>query len=258
MDRFLPVQKGNDLSMKIINRHGDANRSPIQLGASILLSCIVIMLILLATHNQMDSAVTKNNRGEVETVCTTSSIVTTEIRSTASSTTTSAEKTTRTTTTTVQITSMIATATESQTIVVVTDPSAFEPQPEPIAPVQEYVEPQPPIQDEAVCTYSDSDAILLAQLINKEASANWDGKIAVANCVVNRANINGISIYDVIFQNGQFTTCWSLGYYSDTDYQAAVQVLTYGSTDTRIYFFDGNHGGLNWFYDQSHGYLYAA
>ncbi len=143
-------------------------------------------------------------------------------------------------------------ATTSQTIVVTTNP------PEPVTEAsipEPYIEPAP----QTVGSYSESDAVLLAQLINKEASASWEGKIAVANCVVNRANVNGISIYDVIYSPGQFTTANQLGYYSDTDYQAAVQVLTYGSSDTRIYYFDGNHPGMvNYFYDSYHNFLYGA
>lgn len=238
--------------MKINNKHGEANRSPLQVGATILLSLIIIMLILLATHNQMDTAATKASKDKENVVCTTQTTIVTGISSMTTST--SIRKTTTSTTTTTTVTTTLMTTTEattSQTIVVTTNP------PEPVteAPIPEpYIEPAP----QPIGSYSESDAVLLAQLINKEASASWEGKIAVANCVVNRANVNGISIYDVIFQNGQFTTCWSLGYYSDTDYQAAVQVLTYGSSDTRIYFFNGNHGGLNWFYDYYYNYLFAA
>lgn len=242
--------------------HGENNRSPLSVGATFIISSLVIILMILATHSQMDSAATKNNREEAETVCTTSSIVTTEISSTTSSTTSSTRTTTRTTTTTAQTTSTIASTTESQTIAVVTDPPISEPQPE---PVQEYVEPQPEsqpepqVQDGVVCTYSDSDVVLLAQLINKEASFNWEGKLAVGSCVLNRASANGQTISQVIYAQGQFTTCWNLGYYTQTDYDAALQILTYGSTDTRIYYFDGCHGdGLNWFYDGNHNYLYGA
>lgn len=242
--------------MKINNKHGEANRSPLMVGATILLSLIIVMLILLATHNQMDSSATKASKDkESVALCTTQTTIVTGISLTTTSISTK-KTTTSTTTTTITVTTTLMTTTEattSQTIVVTTDP------PEPVteAPIPEpepYVEPEP----QPVGSYSESDAVLLAQLINKEASASWEGKIAVANCVVNRANVNGMSIYDVIFQADQFTTAKSLGYYSDVDYQAAVQVLTYGSSDTRIYFFNGNHGGLNWFYDYYYNFLYAA
>ena len=243
--------------------HGENNRSPLSVGATFILSSIVIIFMILATHSQMDSAATKNSREEAETVCTTSSIVTTEISSTTSSTTSSTRTTTKmtSTTTTTSTTTSVTTTIAQESIVLtepVTEPPAPDPQPE---PVQEYVEPQPESQPQngVVCAYSESDIVLLAQLINKEASASWEGKLAVGSCVLNRANANGQTISQVIYSPGQFSTCWNLGYYTQTDYDAALQILTYGSTDTRIYYFDGCHPDFkNWFYDGGHNYLYAA
>jgi len=240
--------------------HGENNRSPLSVGATLILSSIIIMFMMCSTNPKADSVVRKTEGAD--NVCTTTSMVTTEISSTTSSTTSSTKTTTKmtsTTTTTSTTTATTTTIVQESTVLTepVTEPPAPEPQPE---PVQEYVEPQPEPQpqDEVVCAYSESDIILLAQLINKEASANWDGKLAVGSCVLNRANANGQTISQVIYSPGQFSTCWSLGYYTQTDYDAALQILTYGSTDTRIYFFNGNHGGLNWFYSRDYSYLYAA
>lgn len=119
-----------------------------------------------------------------------------------------------------------------------------------------YVEP---VTEAYISTgYNESDIVLLAKLINHEASATYDGKVMVGSCVVNRMNIKGMGVSDVIFEAGQFTTAYSLTTYTDADYQAAQQVLTQGSADTRIYFFNGCHGdGLNWFYDINYNYLGA-
>lgn len=106
--------------------------------------------------------------------------------------------------------------------------------------------------------YTEDDVILLAKLINHEASATYEGKVMVGSCVVNRMNIKGMSVSGVIFESNQFTTAYNLTAYNDLDYQVAQQVLSQGSADTRIYFFDGCHGdGLNWFYDINRNYLGA-
>lgn len=131
---------------------------------------------------------------------------------------------------------------ENQTIAVATEPVYVEPVTEAYISVG----------------YNESDVVLLAKLINREASATYDGKVMVGSCVVNRMNIKGFSVSDVIFEQGQFTTAYSLSTYTDLDYQAAQQVLSYGSSDTRIYYFDGCHpDGLNWFYDINRNYLGA-
>lgn len=250
--------------MKILN---EKHRTPLYVGATVILTSILLGFMLFAAHLKMD---TNHKANEENVVCTTTSMTSTDTTSTTSSTTTSTT-TKKLTTSTQQTTSTTTTQeTTSQMTVVVTEPATEPPAPDPAPEPQPETQPEPqpePVQEsnesigtaEVICKYSESDAVLLAQLINKEASATWEGKIAVGNCVINRANVNGISIYDVIFARGQFTTCYSLGYYTDTDYQAAVQVLTYGSSDTRIYYFDGCHPDCkNWFYDSYHNYLYAA
>ena len=172
---------------------------------------------------------------EVSATCTTSTMISTTTTSTTSSTTTSV-----TTTTSMAETVLMTQPIEvNQTIAAVTEPTTA------------WVEPEP------VWT-SEDDVILLAKLINHEASAAYDGKVMVGSCVVNRMNVKGMGVADVIFEAGQFTTAYSLTTYTDADYQAAQQVLTQGSADTRIYFFNGCHGdGLNWFYDINYNYLGA-
>ena len=175
---------------------------------------------------------------EVSTTCTTSTTMSTTTTSTTSSTTTS----TTTTTFMAETTLMTQPIEVNQTIAVATEPV--------------YVEPA---TEAYISTgYNESDVVLLAKLINHEASATYDGKVMVGSCVVNRMNAKGMSVSGVIFEAGQFTTAYSLSTYNDLDYQAATQVLSQGSADSRIYFFDGCHGdGLNWFYDINRNYLGA-
>lgn len=243
------------------------DRSPLILGATIFVTLATILIVCCAGRfgaNTNDTA--EKGSEEICTSITTSTTQTTSIQSstTTSTAVTSTKKTTTTTKTETAITTEPVTTqaeiiTEPVTEPVVTEPAtqtATEP-----APVEEPTEPvyvQEPVEQVQPLPYNESDAVLLAQLINKESSINWDGMIAVADCVVNRANINGLTISQVIYAPGQFTTAYSLGYYNTDNYNAAVQVLTYGSTNTAIYFFDGNHGGLNWFYDINRNYLFAA
>ncbi len=176
---------------------------------------------------------------EVSTTWTTTSTVTTSSTSTSATstiTTTTTEETSLRTETTIPTTETI----------VRTEPVYVE-------PVTEYIEPV-----YNVSGYSEDDVILLAKLINHEASTSYDGKVMVGSCVVNRMNIKGMSVSGVIFEPNQFTTAYNLTTYNDLDYQAAQQVLSRGSVDARIYFFDGCHPDrLNWFYDINHNYLGA-
>lgn len=177
---------------------------------------------------------------EVMTTCTTS----TSTSSTTSFTTTItvAELTTTTTTAGTTLTIQPTTAIPTTAVVIEETP-----------PEEVFVESEP-----TPVWANEDDVILLAKLINHEASTSYDGKVMVGSCVVNRMNINGMSVSGVIFESGQFTTAYSLSTYNDLDYQAASQVLSQGSADSRIYFFDGCHGdGLNWFYDINYNYLGA-
>ena len=128
----------------------------------------------------------------------------------------------------------------------------IETQPVYVPPVTEaYIEPA---QNNG---YSESDAILMAQVINKEASASYDGKVAVASVILNRSNYYGQSISDVVYAPNQFSVVNNLGSYTDADYQAAVQVLTSGSVNN-AYYFDGCHpDGLNHFRDINNNYIGA-
>ena len=206
--------------------------------------CAISILLLCATgchgSKATDTEVSKIKQPtittEVSTTCTTTSTTATTV--TTLSTTTSVI----TTTFKVETTLMTQPIVENQTIAVATEPVYVEPVTEAYISVG----------------YNESDVVLLAKLINREASATYDGKVMVGSCVVNRMNIKGFSVSDVIFEQGQFTTAYSLSTYTDLDYQAAQQVLSYGSSDTRIYYFDGCHpDGLNWFYDINRNYLGA-
>lgn len=207
-------------------------RSLLKGGARALALTSVLLAVASCSHGKTDTDNSSSNV-EVTTSCTTTMTTSTGTTSTTSSTTTS----TTTTTTTAEIVLMTEPIVTNQTIVVVTEPI--------------YTEP------EATWT-SEDDIILLAKLINHEASNTYEGKVMVGSCVVNRMNAKGMSVSDVIFEAGQFTTAYSLTTYTDADYQAAQQVLTQGSADARIYYFDGCHpDGLNHFRDINNNYLGA-
>ena len=173
---------------------------------------------------------------EVSTTCTTSTTMSTTTTSTTLSTTTG----TTTTTSTVETVLMTQPIEVNQTIAVVTEPV--------------YVEPV--IQNEPV-GYNEADAILMAQVINKEASATYDGKLAVASVIVNGSIYYGQSITDVVYAPNQFSVVYNLGSYTADDYNAAVQVLTGGSVNN-AYYFDGCHPDrLNHFRDINNNYIGA-
>ena len=220
-------------------------RSLLAKGASVL---TFSFLLLFGTGCKGGENTDKNKvqptTTEVSTTCTTSLTTSTSSSLTTSSTTTNTSTTTTELTTTEQI---VTTAWEN---LVQTEPVYVEPQIEYVQPITEYV-----TQNDF--GYSESDAVLLAQLINKEASATYDGKVAVGSVVINRANYYGQSITDVIYAPGQFTTAYSLGYYTTDDYNAAVQVLTSGSVNNAFYF-DGAHPDhLNHFRDINNNYVGA-
>lgn len=207
-----------------------------------LLSILIAAIMLTGCGTASDTTISSGTE-----VTTTSSTTTTA--ETTTSTTTSTTQTTTTTSTTTTTTS--TTTTQATTTVPVTEPPAPEPEPEP--------QPEPVVETyEVNYTYSDSDTTLLAMLIHHEASRSWEGKMAVGNCVINRMNNWGMSLSGVIYQPYQFTVASYMYTYDDTDYQVASQLLANGSTDSRIMYFDGGHGGVNWFYDSYHNYLYAA
>lgn len=156
-------------------------------------------------------------------------------------TTTSTSTIATTTTSTSQTTTTTETTTTTTTVAIPVETTVF----------TEPVEPE-------IVWSSEDDVVLLAKLIHHEASETYEGKVAVGSCVVNRMNIKGVSLSDVIYESGQFTTAGYLSYYTDADYQAAQQVLTQGSADTRLYFFDGNHPDRkNHFRDINQNYIGA-
>lgn len=218
-------------------------RSFLVRGGRALAFTSLLFVLVSCSHGGKGDTDNSNSKLEVATTCTTSTTTSTTTSSTTSSTTTSTETTMATKITT----------TETQTIVQ-----------ESIAPIENqtyYVEPTytEPTYVEPVQTWTnDDDIILLAKLINHEASNSYDGKVMVGSCVVNRMNAKGMSVSEVIFEPYQFTTAYSLTTYTDADYQAAQQVLTQGSADSRIYYFDGCHpDGLNHFRDINNNYLGA-
>ena len=105
--------------------------------------------------------------------------------------------------------------------------------------------------------YSEEDAILMAQVINKESSATYEGRLAVASVIVNRSEYNKLTIPEVVFEPNQFSVVGDLGSYTELDYKAAVEVLTNGSVNN-AYYFDGCHeDGLNHFRDIDNNYIGA-
>ena len=150
-----------------------------------------------------------------------------------------------TTTSTSQTTTTIEATTTTTTVAIPVETTVF------TEPVEPETEPE-------IVWSSEDDVVLLAKLIHLESSETYEGKVAVGSCVVNRMNIKGVSLSDVIYESGQFTTAGYLSYYTDADYQAAQQVLTQGSADTRLYFFDGNHPDRkNHFRDINQNYIGA-
>lgn len=203
-----------------------------------------------------DSNAPPNITQEVTTLCpttqvtiTSTTVVSTRIQMTTTSTST-AEMDVSTT-----MTAMMTTAAD-MTNITETDVKVnyeYDNEPETISS-EPYAEPV--YEDQFY--YNESDAVLLAQLINHESSVTWDGKVAVASCVINRCNYFGESVNNVIFAPNQFTTANSLGYYTEDDYNAAVYVLVYGTIDSRLFYFDGCHPDMkNWFYDVNYNYIGA-
>lgn len=107
-------------------------------------------------------------------------------------------------------------------------------------------------------TYNENEAVLLAKLIHLEAARTWEGRIYVGSVVINRMAYYDDTMSEIIYAPGQFTTASRLNKYTADDYNAAVHVLTNGSVDTRLFFFDGNHSdGKNHFYDIKRKFIAA-
>lgn len=218
------------------NHNSSRYRSLLVRGARAL---AITFLLLCGTgcHSSKDTdseGIQPTSKIEVSTTCTTTSTTATTVSSsTTSSTTTSVETTTVWTT-------IVEVPTTVQVNIAPTEPY--------VEPIAEYVEP---------VSYNEADAILMAQVINKEASASYEGKLAVASVIVNRSNYFGQSITDVVYAPNQFSVVYNLGSYTVDDYNAAVQVLTNGSVNN-AYYFDGCHPDhLNHFRDINNNYIGA-
>ena len=225
--------------MKINNKHGEANRSPLTVGATILLSLIIIMLILLATHNQMDSSATKDK--ESVALCTTQTTIVTGISLTTTSISTKKTTTSTTTTTTTVTTTLMTTteATTSQTIVVTTNP------PEPVteAPIPEpesYVEPEPQLEPQASnseLSISDYELILLRNVVAREYGSDWVSvpeKAKVVAVVMNRVNSPRFpnTIEGVLTQPYQFSGYYACNYEWSNVTQSVRDAVDYYFTHT--------------------------
>lgn len=220
------------------NRNSSRYRSLLVRGGAV---CAVSILLLCGTgcrnSKDTDKDAIQPIVTEVSTSCTTSTTTSTTTSSTTSSTTTTSETTTE-----------LMTIEEVPTTTVQVNIQVIEPVTEYVPPVIEYGEP---------LGYNEADAILMAQVINKEASASYDGKLAVASVIVNRSNYYGQSITDVVYAPNQFSVVYNLGSYTADDYNAAVQVLTGGSVNN-AYYFDGCHPDrLNHFRDINNNYIGA-
>lgn len=176
---------------------------------------------------------------EVTTVPQTTTTLTTSATTNTTSTTTSTSTTSTTSVTSANATSQTALTTTELITSTLEQTTTTEAEP-------------------SVVSCNESDIVLLAQLINKEASTNYYGKLMVGSVVLNRANYYGISIADVIYAPNQFTTAYSLGYYTDDDYSAAQEILSYGSVDTTAFYFTGGYADcLNHFQDFNFNYIGA-
>ena len=200
---------------------------------------VAITLLLFVGVGCPDNESTDSNVEQpVELIYTTSTTTVMTSTSTSTSATTETTTTTAVETTTEDVIAEIVTEAELTTIA------------ETEAPIDTYTY-------ESV-NANESDIILLAQLVNAEASDTYEGKLMVASCVLNRMNVKGASLQEIIYAPNQFSTVGFLGYYTDADYQAACQVLSEGSVDSRLYFFDGNHPDRkNHFRDINQNYLGA-
>lgn len=189
------------------------------------------------------------SRGTVKPVSTEEVTTVPQTTTTSISASTTSASTTTSTTTTTTTTSTLVTSTSTTTSISTTSASTISQ----AASTEIATTTEPSI---VYC--NDADVVLLAQLINKEASVNYYGKLMVGSVVLNRANYYGISIVDVIYAPNQFTTAYNLGYYTDDDYSAAQEILSYGSVDTTAFYFTGGYADcLNHFQDFNFNYIGA-
>ena len=93
-----------------------------------------------------------------------------------------------TTTSTSQTTTTIEATTTTTTVAIPVETTVF------TEPVEPETEPE-------IVWSSEDDVVLLAKLIHLESSETYEGKVAVGSCVVNRMNIKGVSLPDVIYES---------------------------------------------------------
>ena len=201
--------------MKIKN-NGDQSRSPLVIGATIIVTSILLGLMLFAAHLRMDTSTKASTEG-VDDICTTTSMTTTDTTSTTSSTTTTVVTTTTTATTTQTTTITTTTATSVQESIQVTEPA---PEPEPEPEPEGYLDPEP--QVEAAPTASDLpiteyERILLCNAVAREYGSDWvpvAEKAKVVATIMNRVADARYpnTIEGVLTQPYQFSGYWACNY----------------------------------------------
>ncbi len=84
--------------------------------------------------------------------------------------------------------------------------SAEDEKPAPEAPVQPQSEIEPPPTASSVCeALGAEDQELLARVAYLEApSQGWEGMAVIINVILNRANLYGASVHDIVYSPGQF------------------------------------------------------
>lgn len=230
------------ITMKKYNTNRETVRSPLMIGATIIVTSILMGLMFFAAHLRMDTSTMASR--EVSDVCTTSLMTSTSSTSTTSSTTTTTETTT---TTTVTTTTKMTETTTSQMTVVVTEPiteyvepevesdSTPEPTPEPI--------PQP-VEEPVMATdlpITEYERVLLTNIVASEYGSDYHGyggppitlyeRACVVAVVMNRVYNSGFpnTIEGVLTEPHQFS-----GYYASSSYFSSV---TQNCIDAVYYYF---------------------
>jgi N-acetylmuramoyl-L-alanine amidase len=100
--------------------------------------------------------------------------------------------------------------------------------------------------------YSQEDLYWMSRIVTAEArNQPYEGKVAVANVVMNRVNINGISVKEAIFSKGQFDPVRNGSIY-DEPTEEAIEIAKRVLQGYRIlpedvyYFFNPKTAGDSW------------
>lgn len=230
------------ITMKKYNTNRETVRSPLMIGATIIVTSILIGIMFFAAHLRMDTS-TKAS-GEVSDVCTTSLMTSTSSTSTTSSTIT----TTKTTTTTmVTTTTKMTETTTSQMTVVVTEPITeyVEPEVDPDPTPEPTPEPIPqPVEEPVMATdlpITEYERVLLTNIVASEYGSECHGyggppvtlyeRACVVAVVMNRVYNSGFpnTIEGVLTEPHQFS-----GYYASSSYFSSV---TQNCIDAVYYYF---------------------